>query len=638
MKPCAFQTNSRDEDQRLSLSGDSMHNQHNHVAKGLLLVALGVALSLGCVGQDAKPSVQPEEAPASAKDDTAKAARDSDRQFDGGSGIVIHELSPGQIKNLVTLGKVWGFLKYYHPQVTAGHRQWDYDLFRILPAVLEARDRATANAALVRWIEDLGDVPACTRCARVEEKDLHLRPDLDWIENSSLLGGDLSNELIMIRDNRVPRQQFYVSLIPQIGNPNFDRELGYASLKLPDPGFQLLALYRFWNIVEYWSPYRDWVGEDWNRVLAEFIPRIALAPNTDAYKRELMALIAKAHDGHANLWSSLDVRPPAGKCQLPVIVRFAENVPVIAGFASSGSDSSSDLKIGDVITELDGVPVAKLVENWAPYYAASNDAARLRDIACSMTRGECGAAGVGIRREDRDFKLKVTRVPPVGSGPSGFTHDLPGPTFRLLSKDVAYLKLSSVKAADIPHYIEQAAGTKGLIIDIRNYPSEFVVFALGSLLVSSETAFVRFTQGDLSNPGAFHWGPLMSLSPQQPHYSGKIVILVDETSMSQAEYTAMALRSARGATVVGSTTAGADGNVSPFPLPGGLRTMISGIGVFYPDKAPTQRIGIVPDVEVRPTTAGIRAGRDEVLEEALRRILGTQVPAAEIEKMAKPEL
>jgi len=86
----------------------------------------------------------------------------------------------------------------------------------------------------------------------------------------------------------------------------------------------------------------------------------------------------------------------------------------------------------------------------------------------------------------------------------------------------------------------------------------------------------------------------------------------------------------------GSTTAGADGNVSPLALPGGLRTMISGVGVFYPNKAPTQRIGIVPNVEVRPTIAGIRAGRDEVLEEALRQIVGRQVPAEEIERMVKP--
>jgi hypothetical protein len=36
-----------------------------------------------------------------------------------------------------------------------------------------------------------------------------------------------------------------------------------------------------------------------------------------------------------------------------------------------------------------------------------------------------------------------------------------------------------------------------------------------------------------------------------------------------------------------------------------------------PDKRPTQRIGIIPDIEVLPTVAGIRDGRDEVLEAAL---------------------
>ena len=84
----------------------------------------------------------------------------------------------------------------------------------------------------------------------------------------------------------------------------------------------------------------------------------------------------------------------------------------------------------------------------------------------------------------------------------------------------------------------------------------------------------------------------------------------------------MAFRSAPNATVVGSTTAGADGNVSAIPLPGGLRSMISGIGVFYPDKRPTQRIGIIADIEATPTIQGIRSGRDEVLEVALRQILG----------------
>jgi C-terminal processing protease CtpA/Prc len=57
--------------------------------------------------------------------------------------------------------------------------------------------------------------------------------------------------------------------------------------------------------------------------------------------------------------------------------------------------------------------------------------------------------------------------------------------------------------------------------------------------------------------------------------------------------------------------------------------MISGIGVFYPDHRPTQRVGIVPDLVVRPTIAGIRAGRDEVLEAAIQRMLHRPVTDAE---------
>jgi C-terminal processing protease CtpA/Prc len=87
----------------------------------------------------------------------------------------------------------------------------------------------------------------------------------------------------------------------------------------------------------------------------------------------------------------------------------------------------------------------------------------------------------------------------------------------------------------------------------------------------------------------------------------------------------MALRAAPQAVVVGSTTAGADGNVSGIPLPGGLQTMISGIGVFYPDKSPTQRVGIIPDIVATPTREGIRSGRDEVLEAALSHLLEMEI-------------
>ncbi len=561
---------------------------------------------------------------------------DTDHQFDQGSKIALTSLNPTQIDNLVTLGRVWGFLKYHHPAVAAGQRQWDYDLLRILPGILAAPDRIHANEVLVHWIDSLGEVPDCNVCVPAPSGDLNLKPDLDWIHDRDTLGPDLSLRLQRIYQNRPAGSQFYVSLIFSVQNPSFARELPYVDVKFPDPGFQLLALFRWWNIMQYWSPYRNDAGQNWPAVLAEFIPKLALAKDRTAYQLAMMELVAKANDTHANLWSSLAVRPPAGKCALPVNLRFIDGQAVVTGFTSKDASATSPLRIGDVLEAFDGTPVAKLTERWTPYYADSNVAARRRDMALTLTNGECKPVAVEVRRDGKRVELHTDRQP-IQDVANPRWHDLPGDTFRLLSPDIAYLKLSSIKAADVPKDMLLAKETRGLIIDIRNYPSEFMPPILGPFLVENRTPFATFTNADTANPGAFHFGNPVSIDPAPDHYSGKVVILVDETSVSQAEYTAMALRASPKAVIVGSATAGADGNVSGIPLPGGLSTAISGIGVFYPDHAPTQRIGIVPDIEASPTIAGIKAGRDEVLETAIRQILGPATPQATIEKLARPD-
>ena len=228
--------------------------------------------------------------------------------------------------------------------------------------------------------------------------------------------------------------------------------------------------------------------------------------------------------------------------------------------------ADSGFEAGDVVKSLDGAAISSLVGKWTAYYADSNEAARKRDLAANLTRGACGAVDVEIDRRGKAVQVAATRVK---ADQVFATHDRGGDTFQMLSADVAYVKLSSIKAADLEGYFERAKNTKGLIVDIRNYPSEFVPFAMGAYLATKPTAFATFTFMDLANPGAFHFGEGEMIEPGPVHYGGKVVILVDETSQSQAEYTAMALRAMPGAVVVGSTTAGADGNVSSVPLPGG---------------------------------------------------------------------
>ena len=192
-----------------------------------------------------------------------------DDEFDAGSGIVAQTPTPVQIQNLALLGKAWGFAKYHHPAVVRGYNNWDYELFRAVPAVLAAPDRASAADAIVSWLDSLGVIAACGPCVQAPSRT-HLFPDNSWIADTADVGADLSGRLLtMHRNRRIEGVHRYVSFAPNVGNPVFSEEAPYANHASPDAGYRLLALFRFWNIIEYWFPYRDVMEEDWDAVLSE---------------------------------------------------------------------------------------------------------------------------------------------------------------------------------------------------------------------------------------------------------------------------------------------------------------------------------------------------------------------------------
>ena len=97
-----------------------------------------------------------------------------------------------------------------------------------------------------------------------------------------------------------------------------------------------------------------------------------------------------------------------------------------------------------------------------------------------------------------------------------------------------------------------------------------------------------------------------------------MAVLVNEITQSSSEFQAMVYKSLPNSTIIGSTTAGADGNLSTINLPGYIVTSMSGLGVYFPDGRETQRVGILPDIFVRPTIKGVANNRDEVLDKAIQ--------------------
>lgn len=553
---------------------------------------------------------------------------DLDTAFSKGSGISLVASDRGKVNDLVVLAKIWGFLKYYHPQVADGNWNWDNQLFRVLPTVMDSKSKQERNAAILSFIKGMGTVKNGKLIKETKAEDIKFQADLNWIRDSKELGAELSSKLVAIEACIKPSEHYYIAEMPGVGNPEFKNEKAYASMISPDDGFRLLSLFRYWNIIQYYFPYKHLIGEDWNDVLPRFIPKFLAAKDQRSYTLACLELIACIHDTHANVWGNRYLEESIrGWSRLPFQTKFVEDKLTVTAFYSDTLGIQEKVRIGDVVTKINNEPVELLIKNLLPFTPASNYPTALRDLATNLLRGNADTFSLELVRDGKVINATLETVK-LRSLNTKIDYDPQPekPGYYLLDNNVGYLFPAKYKNVDLPHIRKLFALTKGMVIDMRCYPSDFMPFIFGDYIKSAPGNFVKFTKADYKQPGTFGFTKSLrngSLLGQK--YKGKVVVIVNENTQSNAEYTTMAFQSSENVVVIGSTTAGADGNVSRFVLPGGISTMISGIGVYYPDGTETQRVGVKIDIPIKPTIEGIISGRDELLEKAKALILDNQL-------------
>ena len=551
---------------------------------------------------------------------------EEDKEFDNGSHIMFPTLNDPIIDDLELLGRIWGFLKYYHPEIGKGNYNWDYELFRMLPEYLNISSmnkKENRDNFLLEWINQYGEFNDAIVASIVPiDTNVYLSPDRSWIENSNM-HEYLKDKLHEIYKNKHQGKHYYIGFANGIGNPMFLNENPYSSMKLPDAGFRLLTLYRYWNMIRYFFPYVYITDNDWNDVLKNHIPAFINADSLLDYELASLKLIFEVNDGHAGLGPRTEIEAIRGNKYPPFRVWFIEGNLVITDYFNPELKETVGLEIGDIITHINGESINSIVERKREFYPASNEAARLTDIALDMLRSNDETINImyNSHGELKQMDLQLyerNMINMVGWRFNGkYKVEENQNSFKLIDDDIGYITLAAIQYEDISKIKEDFQDTKGIIIDIRNYPAAFVPFVLGSFFVSQNTAFAKFTKANQNHPGEFNLIKGDDLYTTDDTYQGKLVVLINEISQSLAEYTAMAFRAGNNTTIIGSTTAGADGDYSRIWLPGGMITGISGIGIYYPDGTQTQRVGIVPDVWIEPTIECIRQGRDEVLEKAV---------------------
>ena len=402
--------------------------------------------------------------------------------------------------------------------------------------------------------------------------------------------------------------------LPPLPPIDWKPEKPYAEMKAPDVEHRLLALFRLWNVIDRFYPYKALLDEKWDAVLSAFVPRLIAADGPQAYAEVMGELATHVEDSHVH------VNGIAGALGLGVVgprvgTRMIEHQPTIVFV----DPAEHGLHVGDVIVAVDGEPIAARIARWRRFVAASNETGR--DFT-ALRYALAGALDSTVKLTVRD--AKGTRDVVVSrSRPTQRPHWRTGDVVRILDGNVGYVDLDRLERGEVDAMFDKLMGTRAIIFDMRGYPNGTawpIAPRLNVRGVEFAAAFQRaYVSGEpMEGPERFQF--LQALPPNvghKPLYRGKTFMLVDERTISQAEHTGLFFEAAAGTTFVGSQTAGANGDVTDVTLPGGLDMTFTGHDVRHVDGRQLQRVGLPIDVRVTPTLAGLRAGRDEVLERAL---------------------
>ncbi|MDQ3041456.1 MAG: S41 family peptidase, partial [Acidobacteriota bacterium] len=374
---------------------------------------------------------------------------------------------------------------------------------------------------------------------------------------------------------------------------------------------RLTSVILAWNVFQHFYPYFDQVQTDWNQALKDSLSSAATDKDEKEFLRTMQLMVARLHDGHGNVVH----RSRFNTRSLPVLFAWAENNLVIA----QAGTNAEDLQPGDIVLSIDGKPSAEamaeaesLISGATPQWRRYNALSDLR----------MGAPDSEARLEVRNAvgeKRFVTLRRGVNSASSPIVETRPAKIAEI-KPNVFYVDLDRITDEDFYAALPKLEKATGIIFDLRGYPKvspAIIKHLIDKPIQSAQWLKPIVKTPDHQNMTDYDRGGRWDLQPEKPRLTAKIAFLTDGRAISYAESYLGIIEAYKLAEIVGEPTAGTNGNINPFTVPGGYRVIWTGMRVIKHDDSRHHGIGIKPTVPISRTIKGIREKRDEQLEKAI---------------------
>jgi C-terminal processing protease CtpA/Prc len=385
---------------------------------------------------------------------------------------------------------------------------------------------------------------------------------------------------------------------------------------LPTREQRMLAAIKAWATIEYFHAPRR-LDHDWDRQLRATLPRVEGAADPGDYRDALAEMLVPLRDGHSYVRPRSEV---GNRASTAIYWRRIDGKIVAGALRDEAVARAAGIALGDELVSVGGIPAEYVASDRLRTVASGTEESRRQWAVATVDRGGLattvdlevrspgGAAHRMTLRRDYDYDHNFWARS--------------GPHYRMLSGNIGYVDLARLTSDEVDATFDALGKTRAIVFDMRGYPNgtawlvgERIDTHSGPVLAEIRTPWVSpRTAGDDITMRE----PQRGRISDKPPYRGKVVVLIDDRAVSAAEHLCLVFEATSNATFIGSPTSGTNGEETYVRLPGGLEMRFTGMEILHADGRQLQQVGIQPQITVRPTLRGLRAGKDEVLDRALR--------------------
>lgn len=391
-------------------------------------------------------------------------------------------------------------------------------------------------------------------------------------------------------------------------------DTGTKEFRTNDRYVRLADVVITWNVLQHFYPYFDVVKTNWGKVLTKTLQKAQFPQNEKDFLLTLREMLVPLQDCQANVYHPV-VKNLAG---FAFKVDWLENRVVIT------VSRDKQFQRGDIILSIDGVSAEKALLIAEKYISGSPQWKRNQSLALFGFGDENTSARFKIKRNEKTIEIIAVR------NFKAQVKEFIRQPIQELKDNIYYVNLDQVKQKEFAAMIDKLANATGVIFDARGYVAFEKQNILGHLVDRPiQTPIWHFPEVIYPDREKIHYKDHFGkLSPKSPKIKGKAVFLVHGYTVCASETFIGMVEHYQLGEIVGQPTAGTNGNINAFRLPGGYTVFWTGLRVLKHDHSQHHLIGIAPTVPVKRTFQGVKQGKDEFLEKAIEVILSGPGPRA----------